>query len=156
MFGLWNDCPENAKVAWGARAILNNGSIDILWDRQSARTPNKETAEAFNRVLNKEVLPVVRKRVKELCNSCEMSGSENKLFTLYHKHGITVYGNTNGSHGYLYLIGFVDHDIMDGAEVPPLGSIVGVTSQVIGYTTYMGRQLLCLSQGSGKSKIKEL
>lgn len=51
-FGLWNECPDDAPVAWGARAISDSGcGFSLLHDRQSWAGP-KDLIDAFSKVLN--------------------------------------------------------------------------------------------------------
>jgi len=51
-FGLWNECPEDAPVAWGARAIADQGcGFSLLPDRQTWAGP-KELRAAFKKALD--------------------------------------------------------------------------------------------------------
>jgi len=50
-FGLWNECPEDAKVAWGARAIADSGAVSMLPDRQTGYG-DAELRKAFSERLN--------------------------------------------------------------------------------------------------------
>lgn len=52
-FGLWAHCPEHVPVAWGARAIADNGcGFALLPDRQTWAGP-KALRGVFSRVLNR-------------------------------------------------------------------------------------------------------
>lgn len=105
-FGLWQECPEDATVAWGARAILRDGFVDLLWDRQSAEGSDEGTRKVFCERVNK-VLPVVRAKVKELCSAWRgMRPNEQEVFVLYEDDGIVVKGDTRASYGYLYLVAY--------------------------------------------------
>lgn len=133
MFGLWNHCPEDAPVAWGARAIIEGNpsydpgasytqrgtrrkrgvpehkkyrhNISLLWDRQSWRGEEKDR-KAFGALLNAGMITAALNKAKELLLECEMSTREPGLFTLLDTEGVRFLGNTNGSCGYLYIIAF--------------------------------------------------
>jgi len=61
-FGLWAECPEDAPVAWGARAIADEGlGFSLLPDRQTWAGP-PELRKAFSKVLNSAL-----GRAKEEC-----------------------------------------------------------------------------------------
>lgn len=115
-WGLWSECPKNAKVAWGARTIIEEPNtyrkeynIDLVWDRQSTQGEDSTELQAFCDLLNTDVLAVARKRACELLRDGEMEMHEAKLFTL-HDGDVVVLGNTNASCGYLYLIAFRKED----------------------------------------------
>lgn len=108
-FGLWASCPENAEVAWGARAILENGTFSLLWDRQSWKGPEEKRGQ-FSAMLNNGILKAVDKKVRELLDKGEMREDEAKEFVLYHDDKAWVLGNTNASFGYLYMIAFPSND----------------------------------------------
>lgn len=120
-FGLWSECPNDVRAAWGARAILKDGYVDLLWDRQGGAGEEDDRVVFCKRV--DKVLPVVRAKVKELCSAWRgMDPTKSELFVLYEDEGICVKGNTNGSYGYLYLIAYPknwDHVLNDPSpEVP--------------------------------------
>ena len=72
-FGLWGECPDDAPVAWGARAISDSGcGFSLLPDRQSWAGP-KELVDAFSRVLNqgpiKHAIEVAKRLESDLCTA---------------------------------------------------------------------------------------
>jgi len=63
VFGLWNECPLHVPVAWGARAIANEGgSFGLVPDRQTFGG-DRRLFVAFSDVLNKGPI----KRAIEVC-----------------------------------------------------------------------------------------
>jgi len=78
-WGYTPGLPLGATAAWGARAILRHGSADLLHDRQ----------------------------IKRLSNSGLMRSEEANEFVLYEDGDVAIVGNTNASHGYLYLVAFL-------------------------------------------------
>ena len=110
-FGYWRACPEDACIAWGARAILNRGTIDLLYDRQSWNGVAKENVtirKGFSKLIN-QALPAVRDEVERLCSLGLMRGDKAAEFVLFEssgENGIRIVGNTNGSCGYLYLVAY--------------------------------------------------
>jgi hypothetical protein len=114
-WGLWSACPEDAKIAWGARTIIEEPdgyrkkyNIDLVWDRQGTRgaEDHRNELQAFCDKLNGTVLKVAFDRACSLLRDRKMEMHEEGLFTLYDNDGVKVMGNTNGSCGYLYVIAF--------------------------------------------------
>lgn len=118
-FGLWDECPADAKIAWGARTIIDEHGgeyrIDLVWDRQSTRgaEDHKNELTAFCEKLNDGVLRETFKKATELLRDREMMQHEAGLFTLYDNDGVKVMGNTNGSCGYLYVIAFPTEELSE-------------------------------------------
>jgi hypothetical protein len=102
-WGLWSALPEGTSVAWGARAILKNGRIDLLWDRQSMKgcVPDRQD---FARFLNKRVLLAVHETIEALWNTGQLKPNKDEKHVLYDDDTCTVVGNTNASYGYLYML----------------------------------------------------
>jgi hypothetical protein len=53
--------------------------------------------------LNGGALKKANKRLDELANRWEVSPSEPNEVVLYEDANVRIIGNTNGSHGYLYI-----------------------------------------------------
>ena len=66
-FGLWNHCPEDAVIAWGARGIADRGmGFSLLPDRQTMVGPDV-LREPFSRlVLNNNALKKANECAKRL------------------------------------------------------------------------------------------
>ena len=66
----WGLYPQDfrPRIYWGARAIISEGFVDLLWDRQSfASHPSvdEEEKDEFTAWLDKQALPYLNRRVKE-------------------------------------------------------------------------------------------
>ncbi len=103
MWGLKNAVPEDARAAWGARAIWKSGEIDLLWDRQSVVALTDEDKKIFLGSMNGGVLASARERARELFREGALRGDVSGLETLYEGPLATVVANTNASYGYLYI-----------------------------------------------------
>ncbi len=104
-FGLWSECPDDARAAWGARAILRDGCVDLLHDRQGSAGDDEDRRVFCKRV--DAVLPVVLAKVKELCSAWHgMRHDEQNVFVLYEDDGVVVKGDTRASYGYLYIVAY--------------------------------------------------
>lgn len=104
-FGLWAMCPKDAKVAWGARAILKDGNIDLVWDRQSWRGSGTPEHERFLPVLQ-EALKEARRECLRLWDAHVIRQDQDNLVRLFHGPGCAIVANTNASYGYLYMIAY--------------------------------------------------
>ena len=102
-WGLWEALPKGASPAWGARAILKNGRLDLLWDRQSL-VGNTVDRREFARLLNKRVLLAVHETVEALWNTGQLRPDKDEQHVLYDDDTCICVGNTNASHGYLYML----------------------------------------------------
>jgi len=105
-FGLWAHCPKGAEVAWGARAILHQAKIDLVWDRQSWRGDNGPGKVAFVKVLETAIEEARREAQRLYYATGELCPDQAQLLVLYDGPGVKILGNTNASYGYLYLIAF--------------------------------------------------
>lgn len=103
MFGLFSECPPEVEVAWGARAILEEGGrIDLLPDRQSWKG---EPCPKLARLVNK-ALPASRRRARELARQGQLDLGSSRTVVLHRdrESGLVVLANPNASYGYLYLV----------------------------------------------------
>ncbi len=101
-WGLKGAVPKDATIAWGARTILRDGYVDILGDRQGFIGPTKRAIKDFSLVVQ-EVLPTVKKRVHELYARHDIDPGFSEQHVLFDSEELRIVGNTNASHGYLYL-----------------------------------------------------
>jgi len=103
----WGYSPAVTKehaAYWGARTIWKGyGPMDIVHDRQSVLATDKVTADRLVAHLNGGALKKANKRLDELANRWEVSPSEPNEVVLYDDASVRIIGNTNGSHGYLYI-----------------------------------------------------
>ena len=104
-FGYNQGLPAGTTVAWGARAILHSGTVELVHNRQSTIGTDAELEELLGS-LNSGVNARWIERVKELCDGLEMRGGTAEHFELYADEDVTVVANTKASHGYLYIAAF--------------------------------------------------
>jgi hypothetical protein len=89
---------------WGARTIWKGyGPMDIVHDRQSVLATDKATADRLVAHLNGGALKKANKTLDTLANRWEVSPGEANEVVLYEDASIRLVGNTNASHGYLYV-----------------------------------------------------
>lgn len=105
MFGLPIDTPR--KRYWGARAIYQNGRIDLLPDRQTCDAAEGPETAAFVLWLNGHALPWLRNEVARL-NLATNDPQEIVLSEFKYE----LRASTNASYGYLY-IGAVEHELIE-------------------------------------------
>jgi len=100
-WGLANSVPEGVAAAWGARTILHNGTVDIVFDRTSFEG-TKEGKKKLSMALG-DADARMRDKVRELCESWDMSSSKQGEHILYEDDDIKIVGDTRASCGYLYM-----------------------------------------------------
>jgi len=97
---------DGARIAWGARAIWQRGSVDILPDRQSWYGPSGDDPverKQFASELNK-ILRVAWLRARELYDTVDDFGADGAgVYTLYDDDKICITASPNASYGYLYI-----------------------------------------------------
>lgn len=104
-FGYNAGLPEGKATAWGCRAIVDStGHVDVPPDRQSAIGPR---ADELLDHLNSHVRGAWRERAAELLRNGVMNGGNSAEFLLYDDPVVMVKGNTNASHGYLYVCAYL-------------------------------------------------
>ncbi len=105
-FGYNAGLPAGTVTAWGARAIVNqDGTVDLVSDRQSSMG-DEAAVVALLAKLNAGINRAWIARAKELLRSGEMSPRVAGEFVLYSDEHVSVLGNTNASHGYLYVAAY--------------------------------------------------
>lgn len=137
-FGLWSECPGDVPVAWGARAILQDGRFSLLGDRQTMVGASQAVREAFSRTLNDRVIGYANDACESMffgidANKPRIRHNESQLVTLFEDFEMKVLANTNASGGYLYIIAFPKHHSDTSGqkwsgkdEVPRVGQMVNV------------------------------
>lgn len=112
--------PETASVAWGARAISTHNQLDIVWNRaqcdQTCRSDDPRQ-QALHKELHAELdgyfLPLVRQRLAAADPALRGSSTE---VTEIASGRVTFRMCPNGSHGYLYMLGFIDREKLTPEE----------------------------------------
>jgi hypothetical protein len=119
-FGLWREYPDDADAAWGTRAILERGRLDLLSDRMGFDEIKEEwaTRRLASLLDNGDLLSRIKKRVADMLANGEIRPEKAELrevseattgvpgYSDYVKP-VRVLANTNGSCGYLYVVVFV-------------------------------------------------
>jgi hypothetical protein len=83
------------STAWGARAILTDGMLDLVSDRQGGEGPRKEGLMTYLRLH----YPELHVRVAEM----SFDPRWDELQTVFENEDAIVVASTNASFGYLYL-----------------------------------------------------
>ncbi len=85
----------DVTTAWGARAILTDGMLDLVSDRQGGEGPRKIELMTYLRLH----YPDLHVRVAEM----SWDPGDNELHTVFEDDTAIVVASTNASYGYLYL-----------------------------------------------------
>jgi hypothetical protein len=109
-WGYQAGIPDVETTAWGCRAILNDRGLDIVYG-DTHGTP--EAIERLRATLAAGLLRDISEEVRRLLRTYQMRGDEAEEFILGQAENVIVLGNTNASHGYLYMTAF---------EIPELGA----------------------------------
>lgn len=94
-YGIQDIIPDDAIAAWGARAILRNGVMDIVMDRTD-RFFAKGTAVNFAEWMGFTGLPWVNKTALNIWG-------EDRDVHRFQDGPFNVVCSAQGSHGYLYI-----------------------------------------------------
>lgn len=121
MWGLSNEVPENARAAWGCRAIAK-----VRMERKEKRVKGRRVVE-YNRFASIDVpydrkdfvgsdkdRPVLRRWLEEnmegiwddakrLMAEGKIQGDRSETVTLFEDDSVKAVCSTNASHGYLYV-----------------------------------------------------
>lgn len=95
-----NPIPESARGAWGARAILKQQYLDLLWDRQSFDQGKLSEREKDGLVnwINKTGLPKLRKHIVKN----RWKNDSEEVFEL-NQDNYHLRASCRKSHGYCYI-----------------------------------------------------
>lgn len=108
-WGLPDLVPDDAPAAWGARAILRNGVLDIPGDRVDSFFATKGDKTEFIDWLKGWGMLWLHDKARTLRgDKAELHSLDDGLFH--------VRCNTNASHGYLYITVWVDNDTAQEAK----------------------------------------
>lgn len=114
MFGLFNAVPETVAHAWGARLIYPD---DLLHDRQGWKGEGPGPGELVG-WLNGGAIRKALDAARKLDKAYKLSRDGNQKVTLYRdEHGVIV-ACPNGSHGYLYVAGWLHEGEADRQPAP--------------------------------------
>lgn len=109
-FGYNRGIPDGIDTAWGCRAILENGYVDIPPDRQCAEGPRKEELMDFlNTHFN---MGQLRDQVREQVSPDYPGMPDNyDEYVLFEDKNVIVKANTQRSFGYLYVCAYFTGDM---------------------------------------------
>jgi len=145
VFGLI--APEGVTACWGARAIFRDGYVELLHDRQSVagdETEAHRVVDAMNASHKRgeervNALQLAKARALKLYDRGKIHGHAAERVRLYEdKGGLVIEANTNGSHGYLYLVAYFevgatkDSSELVGVSLPPPKAPVKLTIGQLG------------------------
>lgn len=104
-FGYHAGLPTDATTAWGARGIIQNGTVRFLADRKAwlGEAADKERLSTW---LDSN-FPAIIKRVEDLIATGEIDGREQNDVVLAQDDEACCRANTNASGGYLYVVAFL-------------------------------------------------
>lgn len=101
--------PADTKAAWGARLIIDGQSYkhggDLLYDRQGGYSDSKGYATLLHDRLN-SIKPWLKPLAALILDGTVRPDQENEVI-VYEDELIKVVGNSNGSHGYFYIAGWL-------------------------------------------------
>ncbi|RJR10703.1 hypothetical protein C4588_02815 [Candidatus Parcubacteria bacterium] len=103
--------PLDTVAAWGARAILTDNQVDIVyasrWEAPQIPEGTRSPLDYLLTMLDSGDLARAIITVKYLVDNYAMQSHERQEFLLHETPEIAILGNTNASHGYLYLVAFI-------------------------------------------------
>ena len=113
-FGYSPAVTHKHPAYWGARAIFHFNGWDIVPDRQGWLAINDDARNTLGSLLGGGILRTARQRFVKLVSDGRVSSDEAREVVFYEDHRVRVVGNTNGSHGYVYLTAM----LLDGVDDP--------------------------------------
>jgi hypothetical protein len=104
-WGIQNVIPDNALAAWGARAILSQGYVDLLGDRMASlpEVPMEESEDktALYTWMEEKAMPQIRKDAESI------PGNDDMVYPIDDVRFHARYG-AQRSYGYLYITTWMD------------------------------------------------
>lgn len=134
-WGLKAEIPEDAQAAWGARAIQQYDKLDLLPDRQDSFAVNESMKAGFWAAWGRAgMLGVIRDAYSKLWQAGKFRHDQAETVRIYEDNALVTVGNTNGSHGYVYLAVYLKpHRASE--KLPAPGESVYVAVNDIGEAT---------------------
>lgn len=104
-YGYNAGLPAGIATAWGCRATIDpDGRVTVVHDRQQTVGPR---ADALLDHLHHHVNGAWCDRAAELQRNSVMTPANAAELVLYQDSVVMIKGNTNGSHGYLYVCAYL-------------------------------------------------
>jgi hypothetical protein len=105
--GSW-EVPDGVTYAWGARLIITqDGSTDLLWDRQGATDSTPEAWHVLGDWLDGGAIKRAREVLSRMLRDYALSTREDRDVTLVDDGTGTIRGNPRASAGYCYVVGYL-------------------------------------------------
>lgn len=115
-FGANQYIPDGLKAAWGARLIVSQGGmVDLVHDRQDAAGDDALVADMLAWV-NHGAWAAARDKIAEALRTRTIQTTTGSPFLAYEDERGIMLGNTNGSHGYFYLVAWLFDAVPDKAR----------------------------------------
>lgn len=112
MFGLNYGVPH-ARARWGARLIVSqDGWVDFVPGRNSDVGEPDALAALFAAMDERIPMRQLADLIAEKLRAGELRTRERRLVTIFDDGDVVVLGNTNASHGYLYLTAYRKCDVL--------------------------------------------
>lgn len=105
--------PDNCPAAFGFRAILKGGTIDILSDHIHKR--GEFTLTDKLKAATQKALPAIRKAVQKGWDNGNINPRETNPVTVFQTDDLIVKADTRASYGYLYVTAYFNPDFPDHA-----------------------------------------
>jgi hypothetical protein len=106
---------DGTKAVWGARAILTGGYVDLLGNRMEMlgdETLRRELVDWLDTVAIKGL----RENVQRWWDAGQLDGRTTTKLIGYHDDTGTIFVTPNGSHGYLYIVAFLEAHLADDVK----------------------------------------
>lgn len=104
-WGYTHAVPEDTKAAWGARLLLTRDGGDLLGDRQDGWSVDEASAKLLHDRLN--LIRPWQQPLGLLVSTGTVRSTEANEVVVFEDDLIKVVGNSNGSHGYFYIAGWL-------------------------------------------------
>jgi len=102
-FGL-RQIPDDVVTCWGARLIWPNS---LVWDRQDIVGPEPDRHELTTWLNGGALNAALNEAYRMAGSSRELEQHDDRVVTLYEDDKGVVKANPQGSHGYLYVAGWL-------------------------------------------------
>jgi hypothetical protein len=113
-FGLsCDDLKDEIVMAWGARAIFQNGTLDFLYDRQQVTDGNALSKARLLKWVDSRAIPLLKVWIKDNC----VSPSAAIQFE-HQEFKYIMRASPNQSHGYMYIT-CAELRVSDGGVTAP-------------------------------------
>lgn len=114
-FGLSRAIPDAVSCAWGARLIYPD---DLVFNRQDLVGEGEERAELIGWLNDHKALAKALEAARLFDQRWKLSRDGAQKVVLYEDAGGVIVACPQNSHGYLYVAGWLHHDLPE-LQAPP-------------------------------------